>query len=70
MSEISYLEILLLALPETVVVLTALVVLAADLFALRAEPIPVRMGFCVTLAMLGCVAAGVVTWSSGGGRHR
>ena len=66
MSSISYLEILLLALPETVLVITALAVLATDLLSLRNESLPVRMGLCATLAVVGCIAAGVLSWISHG----
>lgn len=64
MNEISYLEMFRLALPETVIVITALAVLAADLFSLRSESLPVRMGLCAALAVMGCVAAGLLTWVS------
>lgn len=53
----SYLEILKLAAPETVVVLTALVVLAADLVALREQPVRLRFGMGAAIASLGCLAA-------------
>lgn len=66
MSEVSYLEILTLASPEIVILLTALAVLAADLFSLRTESFQVRMGLCATLAVLGCVAAAVLAWISHG----
>lgn len=66
MSQISYLAILQLALPETVLVIAAVVVLGADLFSLRNEPLPVRMGLCATLAVLGCVTAGLLAWISNG----
>ncbi|MCU0772273.1 MAG: NADH-quinone oxidoreductase subunit N [Verrucomicrobia bacterium] len=68
MSELSYLEILRLALPETALVITALVVLASDLLALRKDSLSVRLGFCASLAVLGCVAAGVLlVMASGAG---
>lgn len=53
----SYLEILKLALPETVVVITALLVLAADLLALREQPVRIRFGLGAAIASLGCVLA-------------
>jgi len=66
MSAPGYVETLVLALPETVLVITALVVLAADLFSLRGESLPVRMGLCATVGVLGCVAAGVLAGISHG----
>lgn len=53
----SYLEILKLAVPETVVVVTALVVLAVDLLALREQPVRIRFGLGAAIASLGCVLA-------------
>ncbi|MEY4387595.1 MAG: NADH-quinone oxidoreductase subunit [Verrucomicrobiota bacterium] len=53
----SYLEILKLALPETVVVVTALAVLAADLLALREQPVRIRFGLGAAIASLGCLLA-------------
>ena len=53
----SYLEILKLAAPETIVVLTALVVLAVDLLALREQPVRLRFGLGAAIAGLGCVLA-------------
>ncbi len=66
MSDGGYFEILQLALPEVVILITALAVLAADLFSLRRESLDVRMGLCVGLGALGCVAAGVLAWISSG----
>jgi NADH-quinone oxidoreductase subunit N len=54
---VSYLEILKLALPETVVVVTALAVLAADLLALREQPVRIRFGLGAAIASLGCLLA-------------
>jgi NADH-quinone oxidoreductase subunit N len=54
---VSYLEILQWAAPETVVVLTALVVLAADLLVLREQPVRIRFGLGALIASLGCAAA-------------
>jgi NADH-quinone oxidoreductase subunit N len=54
---VSYLEILKLALPETVVVITALAVLAVDLLALREQPVRLRFGLGAAIAGLGCVLA-------------
>ena len=64
MSEVHYLEIVVLALPEVILVLTALAVLAVDLFSLRDESISVRMGLCAGLAAVGCAGAGAVAWVS------
>jgi NADH-quinone oxidoreductase subunit N len=66
MNDINYLDLLTLALPETVLVFTALAVLAADLVALRGESIQVRMGLCAALAAMGCVAAAALAWVSQG----
>jgi NADH-quinone oxidoreductase subunit N len=54
---VSYLQILQLALPETIVVVTALAVLAADLLALREQPVRIRFGIGAAIASLGCVLA-------------
>jgi NADH-quinone oxidoreductase subunit N len=54
---VSYLQILQLAAPETVMVITALVVLAADLLALREQPVHIRFGLGATIASLGCLLA-------------
>jgi NADH-quinone oxidoreductase subunit N len=54
---VSYLEILRLAAPETVVVVVALVVLAVDLLMLREQPVPLRFGIGAMVAGLGCIAA-------------
>lgn len=53
----SYLEILQWAAPEAVVVLTALVVLAADLLVLREQPVRIRFGLGALIASLGCAVA-------------
>ncbi|MFN3407519.1 MAG: NADH-quinone oxidoreductase subunit N [Limisphaerales bacterium] len=53
----SYLEILKLAAPETAVVLTALAVLAADLLALREQPVRIRFGLGAAIASVGCLLA-------------
>jgi NADH-quinone oxidoreductase subunit N len=54
---ISYLELLRLAAPETIVVVTALFVLAVDLLAMRERPLGSRLLVGGTLSALGCVAA-------------
>ena len=53
----SYLQILQLAAPETVIVLTAFVVLAVDLMVLRSEAVSLRFGTGAMIASLGCIAA-------------
>ena len=53
----SYLQILQLAAPETVVVITALVVLAVDLMVLRKEAVTLRFGMGAMIGSLGCIAA-------------
>lgn len=60
MSEIRYLELLKLAAPEAIVVLTVLLVLAADLFALRGCELRVRLLVGAMIAGAGCTAA--VAW--------
>src|SRR5450759_2592274 len=57
MSGVSYLELLKLAAPETIVVLTALAVLAADLLALRELETRVRFVIGGMMARVGCAAA-------------
>ena len=49
----SYLELLKLAAPETIVVITALAVLAADLLALRG--LELRVPLASSAAMIACV---------------
>ena len=53
----SYLELLKLAAPETIVVLAALAVLAADVFALRDLKLQFRLVIGAMIACVGCVAA-------------
>ncbi|HZR21233.1 MAG TPA: NADH-quinone oxidoreductase subunit N [Verrucomicrobiae bacterium] len=53
----SYSELLALAAPETIVVIAALAVLAADLFALREVEVRVRQVVTGMIACLGCVVA-------------
>jgi NADH-quinone oxidoreductase subunit N len=57
---VSYLELLKLAAPETIVVLTALAVLAADLLALRELETRVRFIIGGMIASVGCAAA--IAW--------
>lgn len=56
----SYLELLKLAAPETILVLTALVVLAVDLAALRDSEVRLRFVLCGMVACAGCAAA--IAW--------
>src|SRR5581483_11900454 len=53
----SYSELLALAAPETIVVIAALAVLAADLFALREVEVRVRQVVTGMIACQGCVVA-------------
>lgn len=57
MMRLSYLDVLKLAAPETIVVATALIVLALDLTTLRAVETRRRLVTGVALSCLGCVAA-------------
>jgi NADH-quinone oxidoreductase subunit N len=54
---VSYLQILQLALPESVLVVTALAVLAVDLLALREQSVRVRFALGAAIASLGCLLA-------------
>lgn len=54
---VDFLHILQLAAPETVVVITALAVLAVDLLGMRQQPVHMRFGLGATVATLGCVLA-------------
>ena len=56
----NYLELLRLVAPETIVVITALVVLAVDLVAMREEPLRNRFWVCAVFAVLGCMAS--IAW--------
>jgi NADH-quinone oxidoreductase subunit N len=57
---VSYLELLELAAPETIVVLTAALALAVDLLVMREQPLRYRLWIGGALAALGCVAA--IVW--------
>jgi NADH-quinone oxidoreductase subunit N len=57
MSGVSYLELLRLAAPETIMVLTVLVVLAADLFALSGLELRFRLLIGAMISCVGCAAA-------------
>jgi len=60
---VSYLELLRLAAPETVVVLTALLALSVDLLVMRDQPLRSRLLIGGVLSMLGCLVA--IVWMSG-----
>jgi NADH-quinone oxidoreductase subunit N len=57
MNPISYLDILKLAAPETIVAITVLVVLGADLTVLRGKSVAARFNVGALLSVLGCVGA-------------
>ena len=56
----TYLELLKLAAPETIVVITALAVLTIDLTSLREFEPRLRFMICGMVACLGCAAA--IVW--------
>jgi len=56
-SEVNYFELLKLAMPETILVIAALVVLAVDLGAMRSEARPLRMLLAGLISCVGCAAA-------------
>jgi NADH-quinone oxidoreductase subunit N len=60
MNQIGYLHLLKLAAPETIVVVTALVVLGADLLALRELEVGFRRVIAGMIACVGCIAA--IAW--------
>ncbi|HEX3797798.1 MAG TPA: NADH-quinone oxidoreductase subunit N [Verrucomicrobiae bacterium] len=53
----SYLELLGRVAPETIVAITALVVIAVDLIVMREEPMRNRFWVCAGFAIIGCVIA-------------
>ncbi len=61
----SYLDLLRLAGPETIVAITALAVLAVDLLVMRVEPMPKRLACGAFITALGCAAA--AGWMLGSG---
>jgi NADH-quinone oxidoreductase subunit N len=63
MNPVNYLEMLRLAAPETIVAGTMLLVLAADLTALRNRSVAVRFNFGALLAAVGCALAGVFAFA-------
>jgi NADH-quinone oxidoreductase subunit N len=61
----SYLDLLRLLAPETIVAITALAVLAVDLLVMRAEPVRKRFTWGAFIGALGCAAAS--GWMLGAG---
>jgi NADH-quinone oxidoreductase subunit N len=61
----NYMDILKIVAPETIVAITALAVLAADLFRKNAEPMEKRLARGVFIIALGCTAA--ACWMLGAG---
>jgi NADH-quinone oxidoreductase subunit N len=57
MTSTNYSQLLQLALPQVIVVVTALVVMAVDLLALRKRPFRIRFTVATALASIGCAAA-------------
>ena len=57
MTNINYFQLLQLALPEVIVVATALIVMAIDLMVLRKRTIRVRFAAASSLACIGCASA-------------
>jgi NADH-quinone oxidoreductase subunit N len=55
---LNYAELLGRVAPETIVAVTALIVLAVDLAVMREEPLRHRFWVCAAFATLGCVVAG------------
>ncbi len=55
---LSYLELLRLVAPETIIVIAALAVLAVDLLVMREKPLRSRFQIGAGIAAFGCVAAG------------
>src|SRR5664280_1749351 len=63
MNPINYLDILRFAAPETIVTLTVLVVLGADLTVLRGKSIAARFNVGALLSILGCASAAVFAFT-------
>ena len=63
MNSINYLDILRLAAPETIVTLTVLVVLGADLTVLRGKSLAARFNVGALLSILGCVSAALLAFT-------
>jgi NADH-quinone oxidoreductase subunit N len=60
----SYFDVLILALPETLIVATALVVLGCDLALLRGRPWARRASIAALIATIGCSVAVVWLWQT------
>src|ERR1035437_4811586 len=63
MNPINYLQILQLAAPETIVTLTVLVVLGADLTVLRGKSVAARFNIGALISILGCASAAVFAFT-------
>src|ERR1039457_3803636 len=63
MNPVNYLRLLQLAAPETIVTLTVLVVLGADLTVLRGKSIAARFNAGALLSILGCVSAALLAYT-------
>jgi NADH-quinone oxidoreductase subunit N len=63
MNPVNYLQILQLAAPETIVTLTVLVVLGADLTVLRGKSIAARFNVGALLSILGCASAALLAFT-------
>jgi len=57
----NYFQIIQLAVPETIVVITVLAVLAVDMIALRGQPIEQRFSAGALMSIVGCLLAALVT---------
>ena len=60
MNSINYLEILRLAAPETIMVVTVLAVLAVDMIAVRGQPVERRFSAGALVSIIGCLLAALV----------
>jgi len=67
MMAVSYLEVLQLAAPETLLAVAAMIVLAVDLLVMRQEP--VRSRFIIGVALAGFACLGAVFWMFNAGEH-
>ncbi len=63
MSSVNYLQILQLAAPETIVTLTVLVVLGADLTVMRGKSLAARFNAGALLSILGCASAALLAFA-------
>src|ERR1700692_674923 len=57
MNALNYAQLLQAALPEIIVIATALIVVAIDLLVLRKQPVRIRFTVASSLASLGCLNA-------------